>query len=139
MLHAPSSLWKKSSKFFPKVPIQFKNTLGNFKNKDKFNVTIIPYFGTLKNQKFKPIPASPATSIARLGARRLQAVCSMHRRRYRLQAVCSMHCRRYRLQAVCSMHRRRYRKKSSKFFQVPIQFKNTLGNFKKETNHPIKG
>jgi hypothetical protein len=103
---------KKSSKFF-QVPLQFKNTLGNFKNEGKFNVTIIPYFGTLKNQKFKPIPASPATLIARLGARRLQA--------------------------VCSMHRRRYRKKSSKFFQVPEQFKNTLGNFKKETNHPIKG
>src|SRR5450432_4480766 len=101
---------EKKLKIFPKVPKQFKNTLGKFKNVGKFNVTIIPYFGTLKNQKFKPIPASPATSIARLGARRLQGVCS-------------------------SMHRRRYRKKSSKFFQVPIQFKNTLGNFKKETNH----
>src|SRR5450432_3487304 len=104
---------EKKLKIFPKVPKQFKNTLGKFKNVGKFNVTIIPKFGTLKNQKFKPIPASPATLIARLGARRLQA--------------------------VCSMHRRRYRKKSSKFFQVPIQFKNTLGNFKKETNHPIKG
>jgi hypothetical protein len=51
---------KKAQNFF-QVPIQFKNTLGNFKNEGKFNVTIIPYFGTLKNQKFKPIPASPAT------------------------------------------------------------------------------